>query len=115
MHLGDCYEGKRVIFAVDAADVSPRVIIHKNGQIDGFLNEDALVPGEQASALRASLQHLRDFVSEHQKDIVKDCFVVFVCPWKGYMEVFQFCYIRKEMAWPYSSDYSTFRMAYRMG
>ena len=86
MHLGDCYEGKRVILAVDAADVSPRVIIHKNGQIDGFLNEDALVPGEQASALRASLQHLRDFVSEHQKDIVKDFFLWYLCVhWKIYM------------------------------
>ena len=80
MYLGESYEGKRVVLAVDAAGVSPRVIVHKNGQTDGFLNEEASVPEEQASALCSSLQHLRDFVSEHQKDIVKDCFVVFVCP-----------------------------------
>ena len=82
MYLGDCSEGKRVIFAVDAAGVCPRVIVHKNGQIDGFLDEDASVPEEQASVLRSSLQLLRQFCTEHHRDIVKDFFVVFVfvCP-----------------------------------
>ena len=80
MYLGDHYAGKRVVLAVDAAGVSPTVIVHKNGQIDGFLNEDASVPEEQASVLRSSLQHLRQFVTEHHRDIVKDFFVVFVCP-----------------------------------
>ena len=80
MYLGDHYAGKRVVLAVDAAGVSPRVIVRKNGQIDGFLNEDASVPEEQATVLRSSLQHLRQFVTEHHRDIVKDFFVVFVCP-----------------------------------
>ena len=46
MYLGDHYAGKRVVLAVDAAGVSPTVIVHKNGQIDGFLNEDASVAEE---------------------------------------------------------------------
>ena len=63
-----------MILAVDTDGVSPRII----GQIDRFLNEDVVVPEEQANALRSSLQHRRDFVTEHQKEIVKNCFVVCV-------------------------------------
>ena len=84
MYFGDCYEAKRVILAVDAAGVSPRIIVHKNGQIDGFINEDASVTEEEASVLRNSLQSLREFAREHHTDIVKDFFVVFVCPLESF-------------------------------
>ena len=80
--LGENYAGQhyRVVLAVDAAGVSPRVVVHKNGQIDGFVDSDATIPVEQAILLRNSLADLRGFVSEHHDDIVRDFFVVFVCP-----------------------------------
>ena len=80
--LGENYRQQhyRVVLAVDAAGVSPRVVVHKNGQIDGFVDSDARIPVEQAILLRNSLADLRGFVAEHHEDIVRDFFVVFVCP-----------------------------------
>lgn len=81
-YFGNDYKGKgiRVVLSVDAAGASPRVIVHKNGHIEGFVNHDAAIDPEEAQKLRSSLSQLRSFVAAHHRDIVKDFFVVLVCP-----------------------------------
>ena len=69
-----------MVLSVDAADASPRVIVHKKGHIEGFVNHDAAIDPEEAQKLRSSLSKLRSFVAAHHIDIVKDFFVVLVCP-----------------------------------
>lgn len=82
VYFGADYKAKgiRVVLAVDAAGVSPRVVVHKNGEIDGFVDDNAAISVEEAQILRGSLTSLRAFVAEHHSDIVKDFFVMFVCP-----------------------------------
>ena len=81
-YFGTGYEtvNPRVVLAVDAAGISPRVVVHKNGDVDGFLNSNARVSPEDATRLRDSLKDLQRFVQDHQSDIVRDFFVVFACP-----------------------------------
>lgn len=82
-----CYYGTdyptrriRVVLAVDAAGVSPRVVVHKDGRIDGLINEGYRIDPNMAESLRNSLTALRSFVSSVNDEICKDFFVVFVCP-----------------------------------
>ena len=78
-YFGTGYEtvNPRVVLAVDAAGVSPRVVVHKNGDVDGFLNSNARVSPEDATRLRDSWKDIQRFVQDHQSDIVRDFFVVF--------------------------------------
>ena len=80
--FGEGYESKgaRVVLAVDAAGVTPNVIVHKDGVVDGFVDPDATITPEQAAYVRSSLQNLRNFISENRAAIIRDFFVVFVCP-----------------------------------
>ena len=51
------------------------------------------IPVKQAIILRNSLEDLRGFVAEHHQDIVRDFFVVLVCPLeshKGGFPIFLF-------------------------
>ena len=73
-------KGIRVVLAVDAAGVSPRVVVHKDGRIDGLINEEYRIDPNVAESLRNSLTALRSFVSSVNDEICKDFFVVFVCP-----------------------------------
>ena len=80
--FGEGYESKgtRVVLAVDAAGVTPNVVVHKDGVVDGFVDPDATITPEQAASVRSSLQNLRNFISENRAAIIRDFFVVLVCP-----------------------------------
>ena len=81
-YFGENYRGerRRVVLAVDAASVSPKVVVHKDGTVEGLLDENASVSIDVAQKLRSSLTSLREFVNEVNEQIIKDFFVVFVCP-----------------------------------
>ena len=80
--FGENYGVKRirVVLAVDAAGVSPRVVVHKNGKVDGLINDDYFIDEASATNLRGSLTALKSFVESVNDQICKDFFVVFVCP-----------------------------------
>lgn len=80
--LGNDYQAlkKRVVLAVDAAGVTPNVVVHKDGSIDGFVNPEAAISSEQAGVIRSSLHNLRTFISENRDAVIKDFFVILVCP-----------------------------------
>ena len=80
--LGQGYEAlrKRVVLAVDAAGVTPNVVVHKDGSIDGFINHDAHISPEDAAHIRSSLENLRNFIAQNRDYVIKDFFVVLVCP-----------------------------------
>ena len=81
-YFGAGYEARRprVVLAVDAAGVSPNVVVHKDGHVDGFLDPDASLPIPQAMHLRESLDELRNFISANRESVVRDFFVVLACP-----------------------------------
>ena len=97
--FGDDYqEGKhRVVLAVDAAGVTPHVVVHKDGTVDGFLDPNATLPLEDAQRLRESLDDLRGFISENRENIVRDFFVVLACPLESRRGDFQSFSIQKVM------------------
>ena len=81
-YFGDNYrqEKRRVVLAVDAAGVSPHVVVHKDGSVEGLVNSEYTVTPEIAQSLRISLDALRQFVNDANEAIIKDFFVVLVCP-----------------------------------
>lgn len=81
-YFGDNYrqEKRRVVLAVDAAGVTPHVVVHKDGSVEGLVNSEYTVTPEMAQSLRMSLDALRQFVNAANEAIIKDFFVVLVCP-----------------------------------
>ena len=70
---------ERMILAIDAAAVSPKITIHKNGFVEGFLSEIRLSK-DSVSMIKGSLTTFHAFVNANKEDIIKDFFVVYACP-----------------------------------
>lgn len=84
-YFGDNYQTRslRVVLAVDAAGVSPNVVVHKNGRVDGFCDPDASLPIQEALHLRQSLDDLRRFITANKDNVLRDFFVVMACCLEG--------------------------------
>ena len=82
LFLGDDSQlsNKRFVLAVDPAGVTPSVIVHKDGKVDGLLNTNSFISEMDATKIRTSFEKLHAFTIKHNKDIIKDYFVVYLCP-----------------------------------
>ena len=80
-YFGENYRASspRVVLAVDAAGVSPNVVVHKNGNVDGFCDPDASLPVEEALHLRESLDDLRRFITANKENVLREFFVIMAC------------------------------------
>lgn len=72
---------QRFVIAIDAAGITPRVVIHANGQIEGFM-EDIFIDPEEAKQIKSSIETLKAFIDVNKNEIIKDFFVIYVCPLK---------------------------------
>ena len=81
MFVCDNFQTKRtkIVLAIDAVGVKPNVIIHKDGRIEGLI-EDLKIDIELASEIRKSSDAFYSFINANNEDIIADFFIVFSCP-----------------------------------
>ena len=70
-------EDKRVVLAIDAASVSARVSVSHNGEVKGLLETKWTNESEK---ILSSPQEFAAFVKDHENEIIRYFFVVYICP-----------------------------------
>lgn len=70
-------DDKRVVLAIDAASVTARVSVSKNGEVKGLLTTKWTAESDK---ILSSPQEFAAFVNQHEHEIIRYFFVVYVCP-----------------------------------
>lgn len=70
-------EDKRVVLAIDAASVSARVSVSRNGEVKGLLETKWT---DESDRILSSPQEFATFVHDHENEIIRYFFVVHICP-----------------------------------
>ena len=72
---------QRHVLAIDAAGVTPRVVVHGNGRVEGY-KDDVYIDPEEVEELKYSIEAFKAFTEINKNEIIKDFFFIFVCPLK---------------------------------
>lgn len=70
---------KRYVIAVDAAAVDAKMVIHKNGDVEGLV-DDIHIDEQIYDLITSDLNEFHKFFNEHHDKIVKYYFVFYLCP-----------------------------------
>lgn len=72
------YKSKWLYFAIDAAFLKGRILVHQNGIIEGLKNLKN-IPTEVVNEINSSSENFAQFVFGHVHNTIKACFVIRAC------------------------------------
>ena len=88
-------DDKRCVVAVDAASVNAKMVLHKDGTVEGLM-QDIKIEAEMYELITTNLEAYYSFFEQYRDEIVKYYFVFYVCSLNEQNKSFPICLMKKQ-------------------